>query len=496
MRFIHVAGIACAVGIGLAAYLLVAERGHPGQRAVPDRNAGRVPHENVPQAGQRTGCRVQDRVLDPSGSPAVEAAVALAGALTRVGRTDASGWLEFVGVAPGEYGLRARGEGGEAYRALSLDGSREVTLKLVATENEVAMHGHRGRIEGVVVDDAGTPLSEVRVWASLRGHLPSNIAEAKGGRFASTMTDPEGRFALRGLADGTFRITARAPGFHGPHQDARANGPDLHFVLRRTVSVSGRVWGDGGPVAGATIRGKLSTARSTKFFGRATSDDDGWFTLDDLPPDQALRLRIEHEHFRTLEAGDVLRRPTEARTFILEPGVRVGGTVVDSRDEPVPGAAIRVLVDGRPAASVRSDAEGRWLVGGLDAGAVVVQVDATELGYVPNEPRSVLAGDTRIRLLVQAGQAIAGTLVEADGSEPSRPLRVKAFAMEGRVVSSTRVRRRDRGSFELRGLAPGTYTLRVYTTAGRIGQWAEQESVVAGVADLRIRLATTPMRRE
>lgn len=493
MRFVHVVGLACAVGVGLAVYLLVAERGRPRQRTVPERNQARAADDNTPGVGRGAECRIQVRVLDPGGGPAAEAEVELAGALTHVGHTDRSGRLEFVGVPPGEYDLRARSEGGEAYRTLSLDGPREVTVNLVAVGNESVAHGS---IEGVVVDGAGVPLSEVRVRASMREHLPNSSAEAKGGRFASTRTGADGRFSLRGLADGTFRITARAPGFHGPGQEAKTNGPDLHFVLNRTVTVSGRVWGDGGPVAGATIRGKLNTGRSTEFFGRTTSDADGRFMLDDLPRDQALRLRIEHVRFRPLEAGDVLGRPTDVRTFVLEPGVRVGGVVVDSRDEPVEGASVRVLVDGQQAACVRSDQNGRWLVGGLDAGAVVVHVDAAELGYVPNDPLPALGGDTRIRVLVHAGQAITGTLLEADGTRPSRSLRVKAFDMEDCVVSSTRVRRRDQGNFELRGLAPGTYTLRVYTTTGRVGQWAERESVAAGAADVTIRLATTPMKRE
>lgn len=136
-------------------------------------------------------------VLIPEASPAE-----LSGALPRSANCDADGRFVFEDLAHGLYSLAVLPPwaGGGSWPDLVAPSDRRLDFQAEVLERAVTLA--RGSIEGEVLDDQGRPLLGALVIAVDVLH-ESRV-------WPACSTDPEGRFRVRDVPPGTYRVTCRA----------------------------------------------------------------------------------------------------------------------------------------------------------------------------------------------------------------------------------------------------------------------------------------------
>jgi hypothetical protein len=406
---------------------------------------------------------IEGAVTDPGGAPVPGVRVE---AGPRVGTTDDRGRYVVKNVP-----MRLRGVGFEhpAYHPATLETLVTSSMDLGRT---VLFPG--ATIAGVAVRGDGTAAPGIVVHAARVGGPPGRALERTG---ASAVTDGKGRFEIRGLGEGRYKLFTREPGTWSAEVLAWTGAVDPRIVLVPAGTLRGRVTARGAAVAGASVRAEQAGGG---FLGSARSDADGAFEIRSLPPETPFDVAISHDDFRSLRAEGV-RASDRPRTFALEPGIEVSGSVVDARGRAVADAEILVRVDGREARRVRTDARGEFGARGLAEGRISVRLDEGA-GLVPTGWIDVVPGARDIRLVAAEGASISGVVREAAG-RPARRASVEATDSEGRRASAVWVWQDD-GAFELRGLRAGTYRVRA-ESSGRSG---EAHDVAAGTSGVEILL--------
>jgi hypothetical protein len=285
--------------------------------------------------------------------------------------------------------------------------------------------------------------------------------------------------------------------------------------------ISGAVTEDGQPVAGAVVTNPESGASTT-------TTADGSFTLSGVAPRllnltvirNGVRLAQGQLHVlrgRTTTADFQVRSPANRGTQL--PALRilpatvavrsqatgekgtVKGIVRDAAGRPV----ARTLVNLRGLGVARTDSHGQYVFTGVPAGSH--QVTVFKSGLPPSISRvqvearktsaaaSQLAGDSlRARpigvpvLALHASAAETATLRGVVTDTQNRPLAGGRVSLAG-AASAVTVRTNTAGSFELRGVRPGSYRV----LAARVGYDDAIQAVTlraGGVEQLKLRLSS------
>lgn len=191
-----------------------------------------------------------------------------------------------------------------------------------------------------------------------------------------TRTDAQGRYVFESPGPGTHSVEAVLPVdgnayFMTPSMVSRLAGESADFAVAVSgVRVTGMVRNDAGlPLAGVTVRADGASSMTT------VSDGNGAWRMtvapgelrvalvpETLPPGHDLRGFSEHS--RTLGARD-----HASIDFTVRALRSVEGVVVGLRGAP---ATVTVVETGR---SVSTDADGRFIVRQLPAGAVTLRVE-------------------------------------------------------------------------------------------------------------------------
>lgn len=186
---------------------------------------------------------------------------------------------------------------------------------------------------------------------------------------------------------------------------------------------------------------------------------DGSFAFWDVPPG-VYDVLLEGVYGA---GGLTLEVPPEGvlRDVVLElpAGGALAGSVTDAADgAPVSGAEVEVRDPaGGVGARVLTDAGGRYHVSGLPPGTVHVRVLPVEHAPAEADVTGVTAGATAAwSVAVQPGAVISG-VVSAPGGGAVAGAAVLASPGDGSAGRSTRSG--ADGSYEIRGLAAGTYRL-------------------------------------
>jgi protocatechuate 3,4-dioxygenase beta subunit len=368
-------------------------------------------------------------------------------------RTAAGGSFELAGVPEGLLTLRAN-----AGDFLTGSRSASTTLAIAAGQAEAAaeiVFEQGFRVDGYVTR-GGRPVADAMVMA---------FPEGGSRRSASGRTDEAGGYALEGLDEGRYTITA----------DAQGGGP-----IRRTVDITGDttidleapparlggtvVEGESGRPLGEVAVRIEDEGGGMRFVNVATTDSSGRFGFEDLEP---RRYRVS---FQKAAYQVETRELTAAEESDVRVEMRRGeGIALEARDgifaTPLRGLFVRAL-DGAGqtafAGGLSLDSEGRGEVPSLKPG--VYELRAESSGYAPVVWPGVAVPSSAITLVltpggsldIQAGpQTLAlpeasGRLIGADG----RVYTWNVFTSDGKIRLTSPLRR-------LENVVPGHYSFEV-----------------------------------
>jgi protocatechuate 3,4-dioxygenase beta subunit len=394
------------------------------------------------------GASVAGTVVDSRGLPLagwlVEVLPPEEGATGRLrsGGTDATGRFLLQGIAPGRYRLRASEESpGIKHRVWR---TVEVTAGTRA-EVELRMPPER-TLSGLVLDDAGQPLKEAKVWV-----VPRDMPDD---RPSPMPVGKDGRFTLRGLTE--------------PEYDVCVYGWDHDFAPER--SKGGVPAEDSLRIGAETQEVRLILVHKPRIVGRLV-DPDGApipsFSINHFPgtdPGGVFTISREDAEYGTLhlaaegfcEREIYLELPAEGEDvdagvvqLSRDPNVHV--EVVDAEtSEPVHRPSIEPYIQG---CSFPGDGFLEIPRAALESSSsLTVAAD----GYL-DQPLIVAPGQARVTVRMSRGAFVEVTVKDRHG-------RFRAANVEFEAEGSTRpplVCFASQGQLLQRGLNPGTYTVRL-----------------------------------
>lgn len=376
------------------------------------------------------------------------------------------GHFRITGIQPGRYDVTLLPAG---HREIEIEGLR------VPAGAEVDLGTHVGRpgatLSGYVFDDLGEPIQ----GAKLQGlYLRDSTAMSR-----SAKTEADGRFVLGGLTEGPLLwLKIEAEG-HAPknEQGVDPDQTDYEIVLERVGTLTGRVLLDNGDapqdvqaslenVAGGIIAFRRGTDTS------ARGDEEGRFEIKDASPG-TYHLRLTAKGARPLRVKDIVvlaGEATDVGTYYLKRGREISGSVRDARDGmPVAKAAISVraasggLIGSETSlGTATSDADGRFVVEGLEPGRLIVQIEHAD--YAPEKVEVIVKEDEPLdEMTVRLGQGgtLRGTVLDESG-RPSPNRSIGLTAGGGLLPGDGLVRTNDAGEYRAERIRPGSYRVVLY----------------------------------
>ncbi len=399
--------------------------------------------------------------------------------------TDANdqGSFEIRRFGEGTYRIRIRAPGFARFESepIALSGNGDIV------EQDFTL-GRGQRIGGEVVDHEGRPVA----GAAIRVTGPS------GGTSARASSDDAGRFVVRGLAPGTYRVSASRL-FLGDAVEKVDAGSDVRLILRGRGRITGRVvdaWTGlaveafsvllvprketGRPDMSRLLRGGLENV------GSRFANPEGTFVLPEVDAGR---------HTLVIQAsGYALYRDWEVRVtagetvdvrVALEAGGAVRGRVVDTEGRPIARARVRMLEDEETETNVveiswstsegveyrrfggsdlvMTDEAGRFVLPDLPAGTFALSVKHDDyisrtLPGVQSAARQELTLAEPIEL--KPGVRIHGTVRDVSGKATS-DARVRVYRLDDKdkEIDPTDISVREDGTFSKRGFKSGRYAI-------------------------------------
>jgi hypothetical protein len=349
-------------------------------------------------------------VRDASDAPAAGIAIELqldAGELRRTTVTDRSGQFE-IGPVRGSGVVIAHPPGEPAVQAeVEIGPDEEVPVLL-------RLSGATSRITGEVTGSAGQPL----VATVVRVRVP----DAAPPLTRTAVTDSQGRFTIEGLPLERCRLEVEHPD-HAPFAiDVVPGGPPVEVALAEGARIVAEVRDAvaGKPLAGAvvTLRGAAGGAPL-----RGRTDSAGKVEIRSVNIDE-YKVLAEHSGFASarldalVESADT---PTDLGVIELMPTGAAAGQVVDRYGSTVAGAEVAAGDPPRWQGAVRSGSDGRFRLGGLGAGEVVLTARTRSGSYSEPVSTRVESGDESGGLVLRLPDAEDSAELVAEPEDETEP---------------------------------------------------------------------------
>jgi len=434
----------------------------------------------------RAGASMTVEVLDPTGKPADEYNVVVAGERQgprpfgnrsrSASQVDSNGWVEFNGLVPGEVTvtayplnpdgqLEALGYLGEEFSDMNTSSRQRISAELELFDGETAHLVLGGIVEGLgdpvavtgEVTLRGDPVSAFVTYTPRQSSLAAKTKRAQ--------TDAQGRYKLELEFPGDYTVVV------DPLGDDTARGSLSVFRRVRPVEamvfdfsipagrISGTIFNPDREPAGevpVTLRriGLPSTHSSGRnwFPGQFQTDSDGNYEFDGLEPGSyivgagssmiALFLGGAAGFGRTLSDTVRLEEDEDRRVDIqLGASCEIRGDVVDRDGKPVNGATIfafdasGVPVDGL--SSTTSNASGRFIYEGVAEGHYSFMARTKDQVSPLSKPVRVDENEgDRITLTIDEGVLLVIELLDRDGE--LLPAKVGVADDRGRSMNDLR----------------------------------------------------------
>ena len=331
----------------------------PGQTAPIEVSAGVTVDglRIILEAGGMLIGEVRDARDQPVGGIAIELSLG-AGELRRTTVTDYSGHFE-LGPVRGAGVVIAHPPGEPPAQAeVEIGAGEEVPVVL-------RLSGATARITGEVRGSAG----ETLVATVVRVRFP----EASPPLLRTAVTDAQGRFVLESLPQETCRLEVEHPD-HAPFAvDVVPGGPPVEVELAEGARVEAEVRdaASGKPLAGVAVslRGGLGGAPL-----RGRTDRAGRVEIRSVTVDE-YEVSFDHAGYASVRFAGVVETAderTDLGVIELVPAGSATGQVVDRYGSTVAGAEVAAGDPPRWSSAVKSGRDGRFRIGGLPAGEVLL----------------------------------------------------------------------------------------------------------------------------
>ncbi|HSS02048.1 MAG TPA: carboxypeptidase-like regulatory domain-containing protein [Kofleriaceae bacterium] len=377
-------------------------------------------------------------------------------------QSDASGRYRIAGLLAATYVVHASARSylPAQYRRGAIRSDLLVVLAAAEPRAGIDIALFPGAVEltGTVADISGGPIARARVHAG-------------GGKLsfrprATTETDERGRFSLW-VRPGPLSVSASADGYAPQVATGRAPGA-VELQLIPEASLAGTVVdaATGQPIAGARVT--LTDNERFADFTTALTGSDGTYLIGGLSPGRySAEARSEHRYGRT--EGSLLvgiGQRVDGANIKASPALHIEGKlVVAGSGQPCPDGDV-VLRDGAHQINMRL----REMPGGIHLGdgalPATYAVTATCEGFASRSYPPIAITDkdvTGVVWEVDPGATVRGKVTThagepVDGAGVSaRPAGSERFG-DGQFGWSA-----PDGSYELRGLRPGSYRMEVTT---------------------------------
>ncbi len=404
---------------------------------------------------------------------------------------------------------------GSGFRAVSLV---NITVKPGET-NDLGdiMLGQNVVLRGRVLSPSGKPVPK----ASVAAYLPERATSSQGMVVylvsqalavpqprEEVITDEEGLFTFASLADGTYSLVARHPGYGTRQQNevvvkTQSAASPLVVRLGEGARMIGKVLdADGRPIPGARLvalrdLGNRFSLSGTLERDEAVTDAKGQYVLDTLVDGSSYRFGVMADGFAAAwdQASTEVQRALE-RDFTLARGGFIEGRVTEEGSgAPVADAVVTVVVgrfamggmrQGRGAtggaggasaapsdpttpAMGKTDTQGRFRLGPVLPGPVMSAVikasgysSASASTWTNNAwPDVTLEAPAQIEVSLKRGGSIEGRVTGADGTPIGGANVVAASSgnMASMWVGSPAAVTDAEGRYRVDGVPPGDYHL-------------------------------------
>jgi len=328
---------------------------------------------------------------------------------------------------------------------------------------------------GIVLDaETKEPVSHARVTLfALPDDLPAGEATA------TFVADDAGRFSVPLPQESACGLVIEADGY--PPQACRLDPAGMTIPLDRGEDKTLAIIDDEGKRVDAAELDVFPYGGPMLRLQRIASDAAGAVTVR-LSDGQFLLVR---------SSGYAYEEATGEEDVVLQPGFTIGGRIVDSSGQPVPGASVHLLQQGswsrpldyRP--TLISREEGDFLFRGIHD--VECRLVVTAGGYFEKQATAA-PGDTGVRVVLRRAASASGVVATPDGS-PARGASVRLDRSYFREWAETDAE----GRFDLTGLEARRQELHA-----SLGDGLEAVAEIApaeGEAVTGLRLALRPPRK-
>jgi hypothetical protein len=356
----------------------------------------------------------------------------------------------------------------------------------------------KGSISGRITSSSdGAPIPGVEVTARMNGDQPYPLRTAR--------SQADGSYIIEGLVDGSYSVSAIAPGYLKEYYDCitedsdeskakarlvsvaiNADTPGINFVLKKGGSISGRVFTLDGktPLEGAGVYASSDPSDHRLYSsGSAKSGADGSYTISGLPSGKyqvhAGKSGLVKEYYKGDYTGHspstiVVTAPetTPNIDFFLGTYGSISGRITRSSDgAPVAGA--EVMTENWHGKPVYSRSDGSYVIEGLEPGNY--RVSAVAPGYIRSNNYEIIyrdifvnvsANTPNVDFALEKGGSISGRVFKSDRNTllAGMPITVQ---LKGRSYHKDTVSGPD-GSYTIANLPAGDYLVFTRFSSGQV----------------------------